>query len=181
MVVRRSQTARPASPAQPAHPVGIAVRVFTPDYVLGGYVSPPGQALLGWINNVNQRSIVLTRSQVMGLAPESVVQTFSPAEVTLSKSRIVALDLMDDAGRCSIQLSPRRVPAVIYGGGLLIRANLHPSGDMPIANLFNVMGGDFFSVSEADIRPTVSTRDFGPSDAQVLLINQHWVDFFHAA
>lgn len=180
MVFKRSRAARPTVPEQPAQPTGLAARVFTPNYVLGGYLTPPGQALLGWLNNVNQRSIVLTRVQAMGLAPDNIVQAFSPAEVTLPKSRIVAIDLMDDVGRRSIQLSPRRVPAAIYMSGLLIRANLHPTGDMPVANLFNVMGSDFFSVSEAEIRSAVPARDFGPDKAEVLLINQRWVDLFHA-
>jgi hypothetical protein len=157
----------------------MAVRVFTPDYVVGGYVAPPGQAFLGWLNNVNQRAIVVIRTQAMGLAPDSVVEAFSPAKVTVPKRRIVALDLMDEAGRRSIQLAPQRVPAMLYAGGFTIRANLHPTGDMPVANLFNVMGGEFFSISEAKIQPAVPARNFGPAEAQILLINQHWVDFFH--
>ena len=180
MTFTRSQVTRPTDPAGPARPEGLAVRVFTPDYVLGGYVAPTGQAFLGWLNNVNQRAIVLTRAQVMGLAPDSVVPAFSPSEVTLSKSRIVALDLMDADGRRSIQLAPRRAPAAIYLGNLLVRANLHPTGDMPVANLFNVMGGEFFSVSEAEIHMAVPARDFGPAQAEILLISQRWVDFFHA-
>lgn len=180
MVFKRSKNVRRTVPAQPARPASIAVRVFTPDYVLGGYVAPPGQAFLGWLNNVNQRAIVLTRAQAMGLAPDNAVQSFSPAEVTLPKSRIVAVDLMDDAGRRSIQLAPRRVPAALYAGGFLIRANLHPTGDMPVANLFNVMGGEFFSVSKAEIRFALPARDFGSAQAEILLINHRWVDFFHA-
>jgi len=161
-------------------PAGFAVRVFTPDYVLGGYVAPPAQAFLGWLNNVNQRVVVLTRAQAMGLAPDSAMQAFSTAEVTLPKGRIVAIDLMDDAGRRSIPLPPRRVLAALYAGGLLIRANLHPTGDMPVSNLINVMGGDFFAVSEAEIRAAVPSRDLSPAKAEILLINQRWVDFYHA-
>jgi hypothetical protein len=156
------------------------VRIFTPDYVLGGFLAPPGQAFLGWLNNVNQRAILLTRVQAMGLVPESAVQTFSMAEATVPKSRIVALDLMDDTGRRSIQLAPRRVSAALYAGGFFIRANLHPTGDMPIANLFNVATADFFAVSGAQIRTARAARDFGPDQAQVMLINQRWVDFYHA-
>jgi hypothetical protein len=73
MTFTRSQVTRPTGPTGAARPEGLAVRVFTPDYVLGGYVAPTGQAFLGWLNNVNQRAIVLTRAQVMGLAPDSVV------------------------------------------------------------------------------------------------------------
>lgn len=180
MVFKRSSNVTQAGPAPPARPVGLAVRVFTPDYVLGGYITPPGQAFLGWLNNVNQRAIVLTHTQAMGLAPDSIVQPFSPAEVSLPKDRIVALDLMDEAGRRSIQLAARRVPAALYAGGFLIQANLHPTGDMPVSNIFNVMGSDFFSVSEAKIRSALPVRDFGPDQAEILLINQRWVDFFHA-
>ena len=180
MVFRRSQTARQAAPARPTRPAGFAVRVFTPDFVLGGYIVPPGQALLGWLNNVNQRVVVLARAQAMGMAPDSTVQAISIAEVTLPKICIVAIDLMDDAGRRSIPLPPRRVPAALYAGGLLIRANLHPTGDMPVSHLLNVMGGDFFAVSGAEIRAAVPSRDLGSAQAEVLLINQRWVDFFHA-
>jgi hypothetical protein len=180
MAFKRSQKVKPASSTGPAHPVGIAVRIFTPDYVLGGYVTPPGQAFLGWINNVNQRAIVLTRAQAMGLPPDSAVQSFSPSEVSLPKNRIVAIDLLGEVGRHSIQLVPRRVRAALYAGGFLIRANLHPTGDMPVSNLFNVMSSEFFAVSEAEIRSTLPTRDFGPDKADVLLVNHRWVDFFHA-
>jgi hypothetical protein len=180
VVFKRSRDVRQAAPAQPPQPAGIAVRVFTPDYVVGGYVAPTGQAFLGWLNNVNQRAIVLTRAQAMGLAPDSAVQSFSPSEVTLPKGRIVALDLMDPAARRTIQLAPRRVPAALYAGGFIFRANLHPTGEMQVTHLFNVMGGTFFSVSEARIGSAVPIRDFGPAQAEILLINQQWVDFFHA-
>lgn len=180
MVFRRSSGAPEARPTPPPRPAGIAVRVFTPDYVLGGYVAPPGQAFLGWLNNVNQRAIVLTRAQAMGLASDSVVQAFSPAELSLPKSRIVAIDLMDEAGRRSIQLAPRREPAVLYAGGLIIQANLHPTGDMPVSKLFDVMGGLFFSVSAAKIRSAQPSRHFGPQKTDILLINHQWVDFYHA-
>ena len=180
MAFRRSQNGGRAAPAQPTRPVGIAVRVFTPKYVLGGYLAPPGQALLGWLNNVNQRAIVLTRVQAMGVESDSAVKSFSSAEATLPKSRIVAIDLLDQAGQRSIQLSPRRVPAALYVGNLLVQANLHPTGDMPVSRLFNVMGSDFFSVSEAKIGFALPVRDFGSDKADVLLINQRWIDFFHA-
>jgi hypothetical protein len=180
MALKRSQPARQAVSPQPARPKGIAVRVFTPDYVLGGYVAPTGQAFLGWLNNVNQRAIALTHTQAMGLAPDSVVQAFSPAEATLPKGRIVALDLMDENARRSIQLAPQRVRAAIYAGGFIIQANLHPTGEMPVANLFNVMGGEFFAVSEAEIRVALPARDFGPANAEILLISRTWVDFYHA-
>ena len=147
---------------------------------MGGLVAPAGQAFLGWLNNVSQRAIVLIRPQAMGLASDSIVQAFSPAQVAVPKSRIVALDLMDEAARRSIQLAPRRVPAAIYAGGFVIRANLHPTGEMPVTNLFNVMGGEFFSVSQAEIHSAVPARDFGPAQAEILLISQRWVDFYHA-
>ncbi|MFZ5917953.1 MAG: hypothetical protein ACOYZ7_13510 [Chloroflexota bacterium] len=179
MAFRRSEPPPQTATARPARPSGMAVRVFTPDYVLGGFIEPPGQAFLGWLNNVNQRAIVLNHAQAMGLSPDSRVQAFSPAEAALPKSRLVALDLMDDTGRRSIQLAQRRVPAAIYAAGFIIRAHLHPTGDMPATNLFNVMAADFFAVSDAEIRVAGPGRDFGPPQAQVLLINQHWVDFYH--
>lgn len=176
MAMRRTSP----SQTQPSRPPGIGVRIFTPDYVLGGFLAPPGQAFLGWLNNINQRAIVLSRGQAMGLAPDSAVQAFSPSEATVPKSRIVALDLMDEAGQRNVQLAPRRVPATIYAGGFIIQANLHPTGDMPAANLFNVTPADFFAVSQAEIRAAGPAHDFGPTQSQVMLINQHWVDFFHA-
>jgi hypothetical protein len=179
MAFKRSQRNRQATPAQPDRSGGIAVRVFTPKYVLGGYLAPPGQALLGWLNNVNQRAIVLTQAQAMGLEPDSAVKSFSSAEATLPKNRIVAIDLLDQAGRHSVQLSSRRVPAALYADNLLIQANLHPTGDMPASRLFNVMGSDFFPVSEAKIRLALPARDFGSDQAHVLLLNQRWVDFYH--
>jgi hypothetical protein len=160
--------------------VGFHIRTLTDSFLLSGYVEEQN-AFLGWLNNPNKKTIELKDVRGLSLAAKSVVPTFNQREVVLPKECIVAIDMADQAGRASVQMSPRQEPAVIYTARFAIQAQLHPTGDMPLHHIFNVMGETaFFPTSNAEFHPLIPTRQFPEPRSAVLVVNREKVEFYHA-
>jgi hypothetical protein len=158
---------------------GFRVRVLTDTFLLTGYVEEQN-AFLGWLNNPNKQTIELKDVRGLSLAATSVVPAFNQREVVLPKECIVAIDMADQAGQAAVQMSPRQEPAVLYTARFAIRAHLHPTGDMPVQHIFNVMGEtSFFPTSNAGFHPLVPTRQFPEPRAVVLIVNRQKVEFYH--
>jgi hypothetical protein len=159
--------------------MSFVVRIYTPAYMLIGQ-SESSNAFLGWFNNPNKQTLDLMEVQGLSLDPSATLANFSQPVVTLPKRQIVAIDMVSPEAQASVQMSPRAELAVLYTGRFVIQANMHPTGDMPISNIFNVVGGDFFPVSDARLHPIIPTRKLPTDHARVMIVNKTSVNFYHA-
>ena len=154
------------------------IRIYTPAYVLTGQ-SESTNAFLGWLNNPNKQTLDLLEVQGLSLDPDATLVNFSQPLVTLPKRQIVAMDMVSPEAQASVQMSPRAELSVLYTERFVIQANLHPTGDMPASNIFNVMGGDFFPASDARLYPLIPTRKLPADYARVLIVNKAFINFYH--
>ena len=155
------------------------IRVYTPAYVLIGQ-SESTNAFLGWLNNPNKQTLDLSKVQGFSLDPNATLVDFSQPTVTFPKRQVVAIDLVSPEAQASVQLTSRAELAVLYTDRFVIQANMHPSGEMPVSNMFNVVGGDFIPVSDARLYPLVPTRKLPTDNARVLVLNKQSINFYHA-
>lgn len=177
---KKDQPEKEKAAASPSG-VGFQVRVLTDSFLLTGKVE--GQnAFLGWLNNPSKRTIELKEVQGLPLAADSVVpQGFEEPVVVLPKECIVAIDMMDKAGQAAVQMSQRKESALLYTDRFAIEAKLHPTGNMPVQNVFNIMGEtSFFPISEVKFHPLVPTRQFSEPTSALLILNRGKVQFYHA-
>lgn len=158
--------------------MSFVIRVYTSAYMLIGQ-SESTNAFLGWLNNPNKQTLDLLEAQGLSLEPDAVLANLSQPLVVLPKAQILAIDLVSPEAQSSVQMSPRAELSVLYTRRFVIQANMHLSGDMPVSNLFNVMGGDFFPVSDARLYPVLPTRKLPTDTARVLIVNKSFVDFYH--
>ena len=154
------------------------IRVYTPAYMLIGQ-SESTNAFLGWLNNPNKQTLDLFEVQGLSLDPNATLFNFSQPTVTIPKGQIEAIDLFSLEAQASIQLPSRTELTVLYTNRFVVQASMHPSGDMAVSNLFNVVGGDFLPVSDARLYPLVPTRKLPADHAQVLVVNKYSVNFYH--
>jgi hypothetical protein len=158
--------------------MSFVIRAYTAAYVLIGQ-SESTNAFLGWLNNPNKRTLDLLEVQGLSLDPDATLTNFSQPLVTLPKNQILAIDMVSPAAQASVQMSSRAELSVLYTERFVIQANMHPSGDMPISNIFNVVGGDFLPVSDARLFPAIPTRTLPTDSARVLVVNKYFVNFYH--
>lgn len=155
------------------------VRVLTPAYLLTGEVEE-NNAFLGWLNNKDRSTLDLHNVEGLLLDPDAAMPATSAKMITLAKSQVVGLDMLDSAGQRTISVGSRTQLAVLYTARFIIQANLHPTGDMPISNIPNVVKSDFVPVTKANLHPLIPTRKLPSLESALMLLNWRHIDFYHA-
>jgi hypothetical protein len=154
------------------------IRVLTPAYFLTGEVEE-NNAFLGWLNNKDKNTLDLRNVEGLILDPQASMPATAAKMVTLAKSQVVALDMVDPRGQRTINLSNRTQLAVLYTSRFIIQANLHPTGDMPISNIPNVVKSDFVPVTKAKLHPLPPTRQLPSLESALMIFNWRYIDFYH--
>jgi hypothetical protein len=154
------------------------VRVLTPAYLLTGEVEE-NNAFLGWLNNKDKSTLDLRNVEGLILDPNASMPATSAKMVTLAKSQVVGIDMLDPAGQRTINLSGRSQLAVLYTSRFIIQANLHPTGDMPISNIPNVVKSDFVPASRVKLHPLLPTRKLPSLESPLIIFNWRHIDFYH--
>lgn len=154
------------------------VRVLTPAYLLTGEVEE-NNAFLGWLNNKDKSTLDLHNVEGLLLDPNAAMPATSAKMVTLAKNQVVALDMLDSVGQRTISVGSRTQLAVLYTARFIIQANLHPTGDMPISNIPNVVKSDFVPVTRAKLHPLLPTRKLPNLESVLMLLNWRHIDFYH--
>ncbi len=156
------------------------VRVLTPAYLLTGEVEE-NNAFLGWLNNKDKNTLDVHNVEALVLDPQASLPATRAKMVTLAKSQVVGIDMVSPAGQRTINVGSRAELAIFYTARFLIQARLHPTGDMPIQNIPNVVKSDFVAVSSVKLHPLLPTRKLPALESVLLLLNWRHIDFYHAA
>ncbi len=155
------------------------VRVLTPAYLLTGEVEE-NTAFLGWLNNKDKLTLDLHNVEGLVLDPAASMPATAAKMVTLAKSQVVAIDMASPEGQRTIKVPDRSQLAVLYTARFVIQANLHPTGDMPISNIPNVVKSNFVPVTAAKLHPLLPTRQLPALESKLMILNWEHVDFYHA-
>ncbi len=155
------------------------VRVLTPAYLLTGQVEET-QSFLGWLNNKDKSTLDLHNVEGLVLDPQSSIPATAARLVTLHKSQVVAIDMFTPQAQQAVKVTGRAELAVLYTGRFLIQANLHPSGDMPINRIPDVVKSNFVAVTQASLHPLLPTRQLPSLTSALMILNWSHVDFYHA-
>jgi len=155
------------------------VRVLTPAYLLTGEIEE-NSAFLGWLNNKDKATLDLHNVEGLVLDPNTTLPATAAKMVTLAKSQVVGIDMLTPAGQKTISVSNRTQLAVLYTGRFIIQGNLHPTGDMPISNIPNVVKSDFVPVTGVSLHPLLPTRKLPSLESPMMIFNWRHIDFYHA-
>jgi hypothetical protein len=156
------------------------VRVLTPAYLLTGEVEE-NNAFLGWLNNKDKSTLDLHNVEGLILDPNASMPATRANMVTLAKSQVVGIEMLNPAAQRTISVGNRIQLAVLYTARFIIQANLHPTGDMPISNIPNVVKSDFVPASSVKLHPLLPTRMLPSLEAALMIFNWRHIDFYHQA
>ena len=155
------------------------VRILTTAYLLTGEIEE-NNAFLGWLNNKDKNTLDLHNVEGLVLDPDASMPATSAKMVTLAKSQVVGIDMLSLEGQRTISLPGRAQLAVLYTARFIIQAHLHPTGDMPISNIPNVVKSDFVPASRVNLHPLLPTRKLPSLDVALMIFNWRHIDFYHA-
>jgi hypothetical protein len=146
-----------------------------------GYLAPSDAPLVGFLNIPTQPSLLLSNGQMQALSTYSLAAE-AVAEVGLPKASVMAVMPRDEASMraAQLQLAPGGARAVLYVGPFLIRATPRLPGEATLKNLYNIAGGAFFAVTDAEVHCQLPGAKFPDMKAPLLIVNKAHVQVFHA-
>ena len=154
------------------------VGVLTLAYYLSGEVEE-NNAFLGWLNNKDKNTLDLHHVEGIFLDPNTSMPATAADLVTLDKNQVIAIDMVSPDGQRAISVSGRAELAVFYTQRFIIQANLHPTGDMPINRIPDVVKSNFVPVTQAQLHPLLPTRKLPSLESAVMILNWRYIDFYH--
>ena len=155
------------------------VGVLTPAYLLTGEVEE-NTAFLGWLNNKDKNTLDLYHVQGILLDPNAAMPATAAEMVTLEKSQVVGIDMISPDGQQTIKVSPQTVLTVLYTQRFIIQANLHPSGEMSINRIPDVVKSDFVPATGVKLHPLLPTRNLARLEMPLMILNWRYINFYHA-
>ena len=155
------------------------VRVLTPAYLLTGQVEE-SNAFLGWLNNKDKNTLDLHDVEALVLDPGASIPATAAKLVTLDKSQVVGIDMFSPEAQRAVKISGRPELAVLYTGRFIVQANLHPTGEMPISRIPDVVKSNFVPITQAKLHPLLPTRQLPSLESDVMILNWRHIDFYHA-
>jgi len=154
------------------------IRVYTLSYLISGRFAS-SEAFLTWVNNPNKQTLDLTDAHITALDPQAKLQSVAQPMVTVPKGQIVAIGVSTPEGDALFSLPSRAELAVLYTPRYVIQGYLHPSGDMPLTHILNVMAGAFIPVTHAQLHALVPTREISGDTARLMMVNRAFIDCYH--
>jgi hypothetical protein len=155
------------------------VHVITPAYFLSGEAEE-NSAFLGWLNNKDKNAFDIFRAEGLVLDPSTALPATAAAHITLDKGQVVGIIMANAEGQRSIKVGDRAERAVLYTARFVIQAHLHPTGDMGINRIPDVIKSNFVAATKASLYPLLPTRQLPTLEAEVILLNWRHIDFYHA-
>ncbi|MCS7260237.1 MAG: hypothetical protein NZ765_05585 [Anaerolineae bacterium] len=154
------------------------IRVYTLSYQISGRFAS-NEAFLTWLNNPQKQTLDLAEAHILVLDPQAKLERVAQPLVTVPKGQIVAISMSTPEGEALLTLPARAELAVLYTPRYVIQGYLHPSGDMPLSNLLNVIGGTFVPVTHAQLHAVVPTREISGDTARLIMVNRAFIDCYH--
>ena len=154
------------------------IRVYTLAYRISGRFAS-NDAFLTWLNNPTKQTLDLAEAHILALDPQAKIEYIAQPTVTVPKGQIVAVGISAPEGDALLTLPSRAELAVLYTPRYVIQGYLHPSGDMPLSHLLNVIGGAFVPVTHAQLHALVPTREGAEEAARLLMVNRAFIECYH--
>lgn len=164
-----------------ALPNGWKVRAFTASHVVTGILPPPSMPLLGALNITNQLTVTLKAATLLSVDAPAAPE-LSAAEAVLPKPMVCVFAPLDEASAQSavIQLASRSALVRLFAPPFVVQGELRLPGDMPLGNLFGVMGeAQFFALSQARVFSTAPGLKLPDTTFPAVFVHRARVTVYH--
>jgi hypothetical protein len=153
-----------------------AVQVLTPAFLIQGFMDVMGP-ILDFVNDAKRGSLAFTDATVYDLGGK-----FKPAKrpmVIIRKPEVCALYVDDEAGRTSIQVLKRAEPLIVHLPHVVCRGNMHLGADTRLPDVFDVLVGQFFVLTDVAMYPMIPMPGPFPAKAELILSHKDTVQGYY--
>jgi hypothetical protein len=145
------------------------VKVITPQFLIHAQMEPVGN-LLDYLNDVNRGSVPLYEATLYDLVGKLKPSTRPLAVVR--KQDFCGLYADDAEARSSVRLLKRIEKVIIHVPNLICRGEMHVGTETRLQDLFDVLIGSFFALTNTSLFSLGSLPAEFPQQADLILVHK---------
>ncbi|HET6444180.1 MAG TPA: hypothetical protein VFI27_06315 [candidate division Zixibacteria bacterium] len=156
----------------------VTVETVLADYIIRGLMHSRGE-ILNFLNDRNYPSFSLHDCEVHPLAVNRKVEMIRQDVVTIQKSKVVLVSVLDQGVGEKAQLTVSKRRVTFYCGQFAIHGQIHVPADAPDEDIIDETR-DFFGMTEGSVYPLMPVGTEPYAGVPLILINRMTVEAYSA-
>lgn len=156
----------------------ISVEIVLTDYTIRGVMHSRGE-ILNFLNDRNYPTFSIYDCELHPLAADRKVEMIRQDVVTIAKSKVVLVSVLDKSMTKSTTLTTSKRKVTLYCGQFAIHGLLHVPADAPDEDIIDE-ARDFFGMTEGSIYPLMPVGTEPYADAPLMLVNRQTIEAYSA-
>jgi hypothetical protein len=152
--------------------------IVTPTLQLAGRFEFFGTPLV-YLNDDARDGIVLRDTRVGALDPGAPFKSLNRPQVTVRRSEIVLLYLIDPEIKAKASLLKREERLVTYTPLAILQGNFHMPVESQVEDFLSTTTGEFLPMTEARVFPLVTLPMDFPEHCDMLMMSRHFIQIYH--
>ncbi len=154
------------------------VQVVGSRYQFDAKMEPVGRAL-DYLNSEDRSTFPLFDVRMYPIAPTGRLGEIARPEITVMRSELGLIYFLDAAYRRQVQPLKNFDQVIAYTSHVVLRGNFHHGAETRLRDLFEIMQGSFFPMTEVSLFPTTELPAAFPQQADLLIVNRNYVNLYH--
>ena len=156
------------------------VQIVGRDLQYEGEMEPLGP-VLDFLNAPTRSTVPLFSVRVTPISLDGPFKGVSRPEITVDRNELGILYFFDPEYRSKVQMLRNADSVIAYTPHAILRGRFHRGAETRLRDLFDAMPGDFLPMTEVSVFPTTDLPRALPAQADLVILNRHFVRFYHAA
>jgi hypothetical protein len=154
----------------------VTVETVLADYIVRGSMRSRGD-ILNFLNDRNYPSFSLHDCEVHPLAANRKVEIIRQSVVTIQKSKVVLVSVLDKSISEMAQLTVSKRKVTFYCGQFAIHGQIHVPADAPDEDIIEETR-DFFGITEGSVYPVMPVGIEPYTGVPLILVNRLTVEVY---
>ena len=155
------------------------VQILGRNFQFDGQMEPVGQ-VLDYLNSEGRSTFPLFDVKIFPLPPSGPLKGTTQPEITADNGELGLIYFLDPDYRQQIQVMRNADRVIAYTPHAVLRGNFHRGVETRLRDLFDMLQGAYLAMTDVSIFFTTELAAPFPTRADVLLVNRHFVSFYHS-
>ena len=154
-------------------------QILGPELQYEGQMEPIG-TLMDFLNTASRTTFPLFSVRVMPLREEGPFKGVTRPEITVNRSELGLIYFTDPSYRKKVQVLKSFDAVIAYTPHLILRGRFHRGAEARLRDLFDTIAGSFLAMTQVSIFPKIDLPSSLPKQADLIILNRSFVNFYHA-
>jgi hypothetical protein len=135
--------------------------------------------LLDYLNTGDRTTFQLYDVKIHSVGPQGRVEGITRPEITVSSHELGLIHFTDADYRSRIEVLKHFDRVIAYTPHAILRGKFHRGVETRLGEMFDLMQGSFLAMTDVNIFPTAKLPVPFPAEADLLVVNRHYINLYH--